>query len=231
MPAIVPDAPTVEIAIVELTNAFRAENKLGAVKPNAALAAAARAYATYLANTGRFSHTADGRQAGERVQSTGYTWCQVGENLALHLDSRGFESRVLAKKSVEGWINSPHHRENMLAPHVTEIGVGVARAPGNEPKYISVQLFARPRSLQYEFQVSNTSQESVAYSFSGETHEVMPSFAVTHTACSPGVLSFYKVGAKAVSLRYEAADGVVFTLKPDKALGVRVDVSPRQKVK
>ena len=42
MPAIVPDVPTVEIAIVEMTNAFRAENKLGEVKPNAVLAAAAK---------------------------------------------------------------------------------------------------------------------------------------------------------------------------------------------
>jgi hypothetical protein len=235
MPAVLPDIPAVEIAIVEMTNAYRGENKLGDVRSNAALAAAARTYAKFLASSGQFSHTADGRGAGERIASAGYGWCQVGENLALHLDSRGFEARALAEKSVQGWINSPGHRENLLAPHMTEIGVGVVRAPGKDPKYISVQLFARPKSLEYEFQISNSSRESVSYTFGGETHEVKPSYAVTHTACSPGTLSFDKWGAgpsaKPLSMRYEASDGLVYVLKPDTAAGLRIDVAPLRKAK
>jgi hypothetical protein len=234
MPAIIPDTPAVESAIVEFTNAYRQKNKLGAVKPNAELAAAARAYAAYLAKSGKFSHTADGREAGDRAQSAGYAWCQVAENLALNLDSRGFESRALAQKSVEGWINSPSHRENMLQPNVTEIGVGVARAPDKDPKFISVQLFARPKALEYEFQISNTSAARVAYTFGGEAHEIEPKYAITHTACSPGTIIFDKVGAgaqaRAISMRYEAAGGLVYTLKPDKAQGLRVDVARMQKL-
>lgn len=46
-----PDIPQVEIAIVEMTNAFRRENKLGEVKINANLSKAARDYAAYLART------------------------------------------------------------------------------------------------------------------------------------------------------------------------------------
>ena len=38
-----------------MTNAFRKESKLGEVKPNAALTAAARAFAEYLAKTGKFA--------------------------------------------------------------------------------------------------------------------------------------------------------------------------------
>src|SRR2546421_476428 len=41
--ATLPDLPQTEIAIVEMTNAFRKESRLGEVKPNAALTAAARA--------------------------------------------------------------------------------------------------------------------------------------------------------------------------------------------
>ncbi|MFA5949782.1 MAG: CAP domain-containing protein [Hyphomicrobium sp.] len=234
MPAILPDTPTVEAAIVQLTNAFRHEHQLGDVVPSGQLTNAARAYASYLATSGQFSHTADGRQAGDRVASAGYAWCQVGENLALHLDSQGFESRVLAEKSVQGWINSPGHRANMLAPYVTQIGVGVARAPGQDPKYLSVQLFARPKSLQYEFQISNTLKQTVSYSFGGETHEVEPSFAVTHTACNPGEVSFEALGtgatAKRLSMRYQASDGLVYMLKPDKSAGLRVEVAPLEKV-
>ena len=148
--------------------------------------------------------------------------------------AEALKSRDLAKKSVEGWINSQGHRENLLARDVTEIGVGVVRAPDKNPKYISVQLFARPKSLEYEFQISNTSKATVTYTFGGESHEIAPSYGITHTACNPGTLSFDKVGtgaqARSLSLRYEAAGGLVYSLKPDKARGVRVDVAPMQKV-
>jgi hypothetical protein len=226
-----PDLPVVEAAVVEMTNAFRTSNKLRAVAPNDTLTKAARNYAALLAKMDAFSHTADGRQAGDRVTSTGYQWCTVAENLAMHLDSRGFESRDLARKSVEGWINSPSHKANLLAPHVTEVGVGVARAPGKDPKFISVQLFARPRALEYTFQISNSSKVPVTYAFGGETHEVEPHMAVTHTACMPDAVVFEKAGGRSVASRFAAADGTVYTLKPDPSLGVTVELSARETAK
>src|SRR5207248_4440757 len=105
--ATLPDLPQTEIAIVELTNAFRSESKLGELKPNAALAAAARAFAEYLAKTGKFAHEADGRQPAQRAQAQGYRYCLIAENLAMNLDSRGFETRVLTRDAVEGWKSSP----------------------------------------------------------------------------------------------------------------------------
>src|SRR6185436_2512078 len=114
-----PDLPQTEIAIVEMTNAFRKENRLGALKPNAALAAAARAFAEYLAKTGKFAHEADGREPAQRAEAQGYRYCFVAENLALNLDSRGFETTKLARDVVEGWKASPGHRANLLAPQVT----------------------------------------------------------------------------------------------------------------
>ncbi len=229
-----PDVPAVETQIIAMTNTFRAENKLGSVKANAALTAVARAYATYIAKNGKLSHTADGRQASERISSGGYDWCEIGENLASFLDSRGFTSLDLAKSSVEGWINSPGHRKNLVAEHVTEIGVGVAQAAGDKPKFIAVQLFARPKSLEYEFQISNTSNVAVSYSFGGETQTIEPHYANTHTSCIPSALTFDSAGkgagTKTLSGRYEAADGVVYVLKPDKALGVKINIEKRQKV-
>jgi Cysteine-rich secretory protein family len=227
----IPDLPTVETAVIAMTNAYRKQHKLQDVRPNTQLTLAARAYAAFLAKNNQFSHTADGRQAGDRIAAGGYQWCQVAENLALHIDSRGFESRDLAWKSVEGWINSPGHRANLEAPNVTEIGVGVALAPGADPKFISVQLFARPKSMQYEFQISNSTKETVSYTFGGKTHQIGPSYAITHTACNPSALTFDKAGSKAVSARYEAADGVVYTLKPDAGQGVKIGVTQRQTLK
>lgn len=235
MPATLPDTPAVEAAIIDFTNAYRGRQKLGTLKANPALTKAARAYAAYLARTGQFSHTADGRQAGDRIASAGYQWCQNGENLAMHLDSRGFEARALAEKSVEGWINSPPHRANLVAPAMTDIGVGVARAPDKDPKFISVQLFARPQSLQMEFQISNSTQESVSYSFGGEAHEIKPRYAVTHTSCNPGEISFDSFGSglwpKTLAMRYEARDGLVYRLEQDDAGGVRVAVAPIERVR
>src|SRR6516225_3405417 len=111
--ATLPDLSQTEIAIVEMTNAFRKEHRLGEVKPNAALMAAARSLAAYLATTGTFGHEADGRSPAERAEAEGYHYCLISENLAMNLDSRGFESRALANAAVEGWRNSPSHRANM----------------------------------------------------------------------------------------------------------------------
>lgn len=98
-----PNLPQTEIAIVALTNAFRQENKLGAVTPNKELAAAARWFAEYLARTGKLAHEADGREPQQRASAHGYKYCMVAENLARNLDSRGYTAQRLAAEVVEGW--------------------------------------------------------------------------------------------------------------------------------
>ena len=128
MSVLTPDIPKVEMAIVEMTNAYRAKKSLAAVTVNPQLTNAARAYAQYLARTDKFSHEADGRQVSDRAKTAGYSYCSIAENLALNQDSRGFETRQLALQMVEGWLNSPGHLKNIVAPHATEIGVGVAKA-------------------------------------------------------------------------------------------------------
>ncbi len=159
----IPDLARTEVAIVAQTNAFRREERLAPVVRNAALDQAARLFAAYLAKTGRFAHEADGRQPADRVKASGYQYCTVAENLALNLDSRGFTAEKLSGEAIEGWKNSPGHRKNILLPDVTEIGVGVARAPDADPKFLSVQLFGRPSSLTFEFRVANRSGSAITY--------------------------------------------------------------------
>jgi uncharacterized protein YkwD len=139
-----PDLPKTEIAIVQMTNAFRREQKLGTLSSNRQLAAAARAYAAYLARTGTLSHTADGRSLDARVRAHGYRFCWLAENLSWRRDPKGFSTNALAGTVVTGWKNSPGHRANMASPKVTQIGVGVARAPGPKPTFYSVQIMGRP---------------------------------------------------------------------------------------
>jgi hypothetical protein len=206
-----PDLPQTEIAIVEMTNAFRKDSKLGEVKPNRALAAAARAFADYLAMTGKFAHEADGRAPHQRAEAQGYRYCLISENLAMNLDSRGFESRQLAREAVEGWKNSPGHRANMLQRGVTEIGVAVARAPGKDPKFISVQLFGRPESLKVKFSIENRAGSPVRYALGEESHTLPARATVTHTSCDPEQLTFEKTG-RAVP-RFAPGDGDRFILR------------------
>lgn len=227
MATLTPDLPKVETAIVEMTNVFRKEQGLAGVAPNPLLTAAARAFAEYLARSETFSHTADGRQPSERVKAAGYSFCLIAENLALNLDSRGFETRQLARDAVEGWKESPGHRKNLMAPHVTEIGVAVAKAPGQE-KYLSVQLFGRPESLMYSFSVRNETTETVHYAVGDDSHEVGPRITATHSVCTPATVTFTRAGnillGQRLEGRYVAESGTTYVTRRDGAGKVTVSV-------
>lgn len=139
-----PDLPKTEIAIIQMTNTFRREQKLGTLRSNKQLAAAARAYAAYLAKTGALSHSADGRSMDARVRAQGYRFCWLAENLSWRRDTKGFATSALAGTVMAGWKSSPGHRANLASRNVTEIGVGVARAPNPVPTFYSVQIMGRP---------------------------------------------------------------------------------------
>lgn len=214
MAAVTPDLPQVESAIIAYTNDFRRENKLETVKPNPVLAAAAKAFAAYLARTNSFSHTADGRQPGERAKGAGYDYCQIAENLAFNRNSRGFTAPVLAREVVEGWKNSPSHRKNMLATHVTEIGVGVAKGDGHT--YLSVQLFGRPERLKYQFRIENLSVATVGFTLDDKPESLEPRVSVRFTRCEPATLTFETATAggseRRLQARYRPRDGDRFTV-------------------
>jgi hypothetical protein len=214
-----PDLPQTELAIVELTNAFRREEKLAPVKPNAALSKAAKAFAAYLASSGRFGHTVDGRQPADRTQAAGYVHCIVAENLAMNQDSRGFDTGALAEQAVTGWKNSPPHREAMLNPHVTEIGVGIVQGPERAPKFLSVQLFGRPDSFKYTFVVENHSGNAIQYTFRGETVDVPKNMVITQPACTPESIAFMTIrGAFAVT------DGALYRVTQPAGRALQVEV-------
>ena len=227
MTTLTPDLPNTEIAIIEFTNSFRAKNKLAAVKPNPALAATARAFAAYLVSSGRFSHTADGREPSARVKAAGYDACLVGENLGQFLDSRGFETKQLARDAVEGWINSPGHRATLLTDGATDIGIAVVKAP-TELRYTIVQLFARPQSLSISFQVANSSGATVKYAVADKTHEIQTGYSARHTTCLAPVVHFDGKTGQAKATTFDAADGDLFTLKPPTPGAIAIEKSKRE---
>ena len=222
-----PDIPKVEIAIVEMTNAIRKQHKLSEVKPDPKLEKAARTYARFLAQSNLFSHTADGRQPADRAKAAGYAPCFVSENLSSNLDTRGFETRQLAHEAVQGWMNSPGHRKNLLGEYVTNIGVAVAKVKAQE-KYISVQVFGRPFSMAYTFRINNSSKQAITYDFLDRSHDIKPHFTSKHTACLPGSLTFHAPKDNRVIGSYEARDGDVFALRSNDN-GIKVELSRGKK--
>lgn len=222
---VTPDIGAAETAIVEMTNVFRAQNKLAPVRQNPQLAAAARSYALKLTGSRELSHTLDGTTPADRVTRAGYSYCQVSENLASLLDTRGFTAQEYARRAVEGWENSPGHRANMLMPYVTETGVAVARAAPNEPRYIAVQLFGRPETAKYSFRVSNLTRSSIAYAFDGEENSVGVNEIVTHTTCVPGSIAFDT--GKGPRATYTTRQGQTFLLRPAGAGAVNVELVQR----
>lgn len=222
MPIALPDLPQAEAAIIQMTNVFRAENHLGAVAPSPRLQAAAKSFADYLARSGSFAHTADGRQPAERATAAGYQYCIVAENLAMHQSNRGFETIDLAQRAVEGWKNSPPHRANLLQPYVTETGIGIARSGDADPKFLTVQLFGRPSSFKYSIAIENISGATVSYMVDDQKNTIVDAMHVTHTACVPHEVTF-DIGK--VTSKYQARDGEMFVIArgPDGKVHVNVE--------
>jgi uncharacterized protein YkwD len=117
-------SPSMIDQVVLLTNNFRRQNGLLPLTVNPLLNAAAQSQSQNMALQDYFDHTApDGSTPGQRVTATGYRWSRVAENIGA-----GYST---ADAVVEGWINSPGHRANMLDPNVTEIGIGYYFLPND----------------------------------------------------------------------------------------------------
>jgi uncharacterized protein YkwD len=113
-------------AVLCLVNAERADNGLPALQPSAQLEQAARGMAGRMVAEQFFSHdTPDGKSVVDRIEPTGYIprsgdWV-VGENLAW-----GSGGLSTPQAIVNGWMNSPGHRANILAPDYKDIGLAAA---------------------------------------------------------------------------------------------------------
>ncbi|MBK3579847.1 TerD family protein, partial [Streptomyces sp. MBT65] len=105
--------------VVELTNAERARAGLRALAVDPSLAAAAQAHSTDMVARAFYSHTSpDGSQPWDRAAAAGSRRRTIGENIACGQRSPA--------QVVEGWMNSPGHRANILKPAFTHIGIGFA---------------------------------------------------------------------------------------------------------
>jgi hypothetical protein len=112
----------------------------------------------------------------------------VAENIAMRYSSAGFETQNLARGFVQGWIESPEHRKNMLDADVTEIGVGLAMSD-NSGRYFAVQLFGRPKSAAIELSIANHSGDEVEYELGEQSFLLPPGMTRMHSRCRPPTLT------------------------------------------
>jgi uncharacterized protein YkwD len=123
--------------VLELTNEARAGEKLPALKLNAALCKAAQAHSANMARQGKMEHVLDGKNPAQRVEAAGYDYAKVGENIAAGANGPPVEAIF------KSWMESQHHKDNILNPKYQEIGLGLAADAKGEVYY--TQVFATPR--------------------------------------------------------------------------------------
>ncbi|MFI8091109.1 CAP domain-containing protein [Streptomyces sp. NPDC086080] len=105
--------------VVDLTNRERARAGLPLLSRDPLLTAAAQAHSADMVARDFYSHTApDGSRPWDRAAAAGSARRTVGENIACGQRSPA--------EVVEGWMNSPGHRANILKADFTHIGVGFA---------------------------------------------------------------------------------------------------------
>jgi uncharacterized protein YkwD len=132
-----------------LLNRRRAEHGLGALAVSRVLERAAERHSRDMARRHYFAHDAPGGVTpARRMVAAGYPRHDVtlGENLAW-----GEESAASPAEIVEGWMESPGHRANVLGRDYKEIGIGLAYEvprPVTGRAAIYTTDFGRPRAAR-----------------------------------------------------------------------------------
>jgi uncharacterized protein YkwD len=127
---------SVQQQALELVNENRRRGGCENLSVDRRLIVAANKHAADMARRGYFAHEdSQGDRAGERVEDAGYRWKRFGENIARGQDS--------VYEVVNGWMNSPEHRENIMDCDLHQVGVGLAFSGDRTPYW--VQDFATPQ--------------------------------------------------------------------------------------
>lgn len=111
---------TQENEVIRLVNVQRSKAGLQLLKTNWQLCRVARYKSADMANKGYFAHNSPTYGTPFRMmESFGLRFSSAGENIA-------YGQRTPAEV-MNGWMNSPGHKSNIMSGSYTEIGVGLAK--------------------------------------------------------------------------------------------------------
>jgi uncharacterized protein YkwD len=141
------DAPTISRRVLALTNDARSHARrcggttFAAAPPlslNTSLEQAALEHSKDMAAHDYMDHTGrDGSSPADRITRTGYKWRMVGENLAIGV--------MTPEDAVAGWLQSPHHCENLMTARFSEMGIAFAVNSATDAGVYWTQTFGTTR--------------------------------------------------------------------------------------
>ena len=113
------EVPSAERNLFDALNRERTAQGLPALQWDESLAAAARQHAARMAQQNVLSHQLPGEApVQDRATRAGARFSLIAENIAVAPNPAIIHS---------AWMQSPHHRENILDPQLTEVGIAVIK--------------------------------------------------------------------------------------------------------
>jgi uncharacterized protein YkwD len=132
------DVKALRASVLAEVNAQRAANGLGKLRQDKALEKAAQGHACDNAARRSISHdSSNGDTLKERLKKAGYRLRTAAENTG-----RGFGT---PQRAVAWWMQSPKHKDNILLPNITEIGIGIAMSDAPDSKHHWILNFGKPK--------------------------------------------------------------------------------------
>ena len=128
--ATVASVSELELKVHAGINAQRVKNGLPALEWEAELATVARVHSDDMTRRGYFSHdTPEGLGPSDRIDRAGYSCWKgshygVAENIAVETTLGNLDRT--AAQAVQGWMNSPGHRTNLLGRQYDRTGIGAS---------------------------------------------------------------------------------------------------------
>lgn len=127
---------SVEQQMIKLVNEARAQNNLPALKADVPLANVARTKSQDMIDNNYFSHNSPKYGSPfDMMKAFGIKYVQAGENLAGNQDVQSAHNALM---------NSPGHRQNILNPNFTHIGIG-AKTGGPYGTMFTQMFISKPQ--------------------------------------------------------------------------------------
>ncbi|OPZ89749.1 MAG: SpoIVD-associated factor A [Firmicutes bacterium ADurb.Bin419] len=129
------DVKSQENEVIRLVNVQRSKAGLQPLTQNWQLSRVARYKSQDMIDKGYFSHTSPTYGSPFRMmESFGIRYSAAGENIAM--------GQRTPAEVMNAWMNSPGHRNNIMSPSFTQIGVGLAKDKNGRMYW--TQMFIKP---------------------------------------------------------------------------------------
>ncbi len=151
--------------VIEATNQERAKLSLSTLKPSSLLAQAAAEKAAHMFEHDYWAHISpEGVTPWYFMHKFNYSYSVAGENLA-----RDFSD---TESMTQAWMESPTHRENIVNPKYSEIGIAVVngKLQGVDTTLV-VQMFGHPAPVAGSLPTDSVVAPQINSQVAGENTE------------------------------------------------------------